>query len=856
MRSIEGDLLELYDERVEVIGKTKADLKFVKDVLLLLRPEIIRPAEGSSSLNNYGMFKNYFKVSIRNIARNKTFSSLNILGLSIGIAACVLISVFVKTELSYDTYNSQYDNTYRVLHHFGYGRDITSKAAIPHSEFQVWGNAPIGPAMQEFFPEMKTMFRFTSPNPWLVEYEGQRFQENDIIFADSTAFKVFDWPVIAGDPESALTRPMTIVLTQKLAKKYFGNKNPIGEILTMDSDDAFEVTAVIELPANTHFQFDAMISMSTFRKFRSGIFNSWGYVDFYTYFTVNESADIYNMKQGVAPFLEKQQQYESGYTIDFEPLADAYLKSEAGRQPGTTGSLSNIYIFSSVAVFILLIACINFMNLSTARSVERAKEVAIRKTIGSYRSSLVFQFITEAILITLFASVIAIILVIVGHNYLEFLSGKELPIDWLITPTYISLGALFILILGIITGIYPAFVLSGFKPIIVLKGSFKSSSQGIWLRKSLVVLQFSLSIILLVGTAVVYSQLKHLRTHELGFEPEQVLVIDYAWDARVQRNLKLIKSELAKHPGVQLVAASRATPGDFFPNAGTTVETINGENLSKSPAIYEIDEDFIPTYNMKIIAGRNFSKDFPLDSANALILNESAARMYGYAKPEEVVGKSFEQWGREGRVISVVKDFNYVSLHNDVEPLSIRYSTSGTTSMISLKLSAGNYQHILNEIEAIWNDVVPYHPLVAYFKDDTFNKQYEADERFGFIVTSFSGLAIFVACLGLFGLTIYSTAQKEKEIGIRKVLGASTTQLIGILSKDFLVLFGIALVVSIPIAWYVMSSWLEDFAYRISLSWELFLVAAIITFVIAMLTMSGRTIITALANPVNALKNE
>jgi putative ABC transport system permease protein len=855
-KSIEGDLLELYEEAVRESGKRKANLRFVRDVMLLFRPSIIKPSDGTYRLNNYGMIKNYMKVSVRNIARNKTFSTLNIIGLSIGMAACVLISIFVKNELSYDTYNSQYDNIYRVLIHYGFERDVEADAYIPIEEYQVWGSAPVGPAIQEYFPEIESVFRFTSPNAWLVEYQEKRFQENNIIFGDSTAFDIFDWPVIAGNPNTALIRPNTIVLTQEMAKKYFGDANPIGEMLIMDSVDPFEVTAVIELPSNTHFDFDAMISMSTFRMRRASIFDQWGYVDFYTYFMVNPHANMSNMKQKIKGLLQKYGQYESGITITFEPLADAYLNSAAGRQPGTTGSLSNIYVFGSIAVFILLIACINFMNLSTARSVERAKEVAIRKTIGSYRRSLIAQFLMEAVIITFIAAILAGVMILLGHSYLEYLSDKALPIDWLFSIKNSFIAVVFILLIGGLAGLYPAIVLSGFKPIKVLKGAYKNSSQGVWLRKSLVILQFSLSIILLVGTSVIYSQLKHLRNHELGFDADQVLVIDFGWDFRVQNKLRYIKEQLSNHPEVSIVSASRATPGDFFPNGGTQITQPNGEIISKSPAVYEIDEDFTATYKMKIVAGRSFSNKFPLDSSNSLMLNESAAALFGYPNPEDIIGKSFEQWGREGKVIGVVGDFNYVSLHNTVEPLSLRYATSGNTSMLSLSITSTNYGKTLREIKDIWSTVVPYHPFIGRFKSQSFNEQYQADERFGVIVTTFSGLAIFVACLGLFGLTIYSTTQKAKEIGIRKVLGASTGHIVGILSKDFVILYAISLLFAIPISWYAMSSWLDDFAYRISMGWELFFISSLITFLIAMLTMSGRTVMTALSNPVKSLRSE
>lgn len=849
VEDIEGDLLERFE-------KKPSKLFFTLDVLKLLRPSLIKPANGGK-LNNYAMISNYYKVSMRNILRNKTFSFLNISGLSVGIASCILILLYVNNELSYDTYNEKYDRTYRVVHYYGSQEKVASDDVLPITDFQVWGNAPVAPAMQNYFPEVDQVFRFTSDAPWLLSYNGISFSEPDILFADSTAFDLFDWPFLAGNPETALIRPNTIVLTKELADKYFKNENPIGKTLIMDGEDPFEVTGVVEIPTNSHFYFNGLISMSTFRNSRPQIFDSWGYVDFYTYFTLKDGATIDQVEAKTDQFITENFSDDFGYTIQFEPLADAYLHSEAGRQPGPVGSLSNIYIFTSVAIFILLIACINFMNLSTARSVERAKEVAIRKTIGSHRGALVYQFLVEAILITTIAAALAVVFIFIGHPTLESISGKTLPIDWLFSLQNIGIGILGILLIGIIAGSYPAFVLSNFKPITVLKGSFKTSSNGIWLRKSLVILQFSLSIILIAGATIVSSQLNFLRAYDMGFDSEQMLVIDYGYDGKVGQKLNYIKKQFLNHSDVEKVSASRATPGDFFPNAGTGVaDPVSGEIVYKSPAIYEIDRDFIPTYSMKMVAGRNFSKDFLLDSINSLILNESAAKLFGYPNPEDIIGKSFEQWGREGKVIGVVENFNYVSLHDEVEPLSLRYGIWYNTSVLSLKLNSNDYSKTLSELEEIWYNVAPHRPFDTRFVDQSFNKQYESDARFGSIFTIFSGLAIFVACLGLFGLTIYSTAQRNKEIGVRKVLGASVGRIVTLLSKDFVRLFIISLVISVPLSWYVMNNWLDGFAYRIALGLEVYAIAAFITLIVAFLTMSFKTVKAALANPVDSLKDE
>ncbi len=855
-RYLEGDLLELFEANSQQKGVKKAQWVFVWEVIRLFRPGIIKNFEGTQKLNYYGMFKNYFKVSMRNILRNKTFSALNVTGLGVGIASCLLIMIYVHNELSYDTYNAKYDRTFRILHNFGSDVEIPADGLLPASELQVWGNAPIAQALKDYFPEVEHVFRFTTSNSFLLEYNGRRFQEEGIAFGDSTFYQIFDWKWIAGNPAVALTRPNTIIISQSVAEKYFGDENPIGKVMLADSQEDYEVTGVYEIPPNSHFDFNALVSMKTFIGYRPIIFESWGYVDFYTYFTVGDNVDIKTMEARIPDFLSNTDNDQEAYTIGFEPLADAYLYSEARRQPGPTGNEDNIYIFISVAAFVLLIACINFMNLSTARSMERAKEVAIRKTIGSGRGSLIFQFLVESQVLTFLSAVIGVLLFWISHPQLEILVDKRLPLDWLLTAGNLAIGMSLVLLLGLVAGVYPAFVLSKFKAVKVLKGAFKNSKDGIWLRRSLVIVQYALSIVLIVGTAVVFDQLQYLRQFDKGFDNEQMLVIDYGWDGKVQRKLEAVKAELGQHSAVESIAASRATPGDFFPNGGTAVKDKNGEWIWTSPGVYEIDEDFIPTYGMEMVTGRHYSSDHPGDSAYSMILNEAAAREFGYTNPLDIIGKDFMQWGREGKVIGVVKDFNYVSLHQGVEPLALRYSTRWSTTKLSLRLKSDNYTQTLTELENIWMTLAPHRPFIAQFSNDNFNRQYETDARFGNVFSIFSGLAIFVACLGLFGLTIYSTTQRQKEIGVRKVLGASMQSLVTMLSKDFIKLFLIAMVFALPVAWYFMNTWLEGFAYRIDMSWQVFAIAAVGTLVISLLTMSFKTVSAALANPVESLRDE
>ncbi|MFY0688204.1 MAG: ABC transporter permease [Cyclobacteriaceae bacterium] len=852
---VTGDLEEIFYDDLDTKGKRTARKNYQLGALKVLRPTLIKKIEGTQKLNYYGMFKNYFKVSIRNMMRYKTFSFLNISGLAVGIASCLLILTYVMHELSYDNFHEK--EIYRVLHSYRSNEAAEEQPNVPLSDYQVWGNSMVGPTMINDYPEVTNYVRFTSPMDFLFQFKNNVFMEKNVVFGDSSMFEIFDFKVLAGDAQDALIKPYTIVLTESMAKKYFGNENPIGQEMIIDETDRLIVSAIVEdIPTNSHFNFDGMISMSTFHDFRPQIFESWGYVDFYTYFTVQEHANIGDMESRARDFLDKYISDWGGYSIKFEPMADAYLKSEAARPPGAIGSITSIYILSSVAIFILLIACINFMNLSTARAVERAKEVAIRKTIGSTRENLIFQFLIEAILVSIFSGILAIGFISISMPFLAALSGKPLTPDWMMSFEAVGLALASLMMLGLISGLYPAMVISQYKPVVVLKGAFKNSSRGVFLRKSLVVLQFSISIILLVGTIVVSSQLDHLKDHDLGFNPSNKIVIDFGWDMKVQRSLDRMRNEFYSLPAVKSIAISRAVPGHFFPNGGTEIEGPSGEMVAYAPAMYEINEDFIPVFEMEMAAGRNYSKDFPLDSANALIINEAAAKLYGYNDVNEIIGKPFDQWGRVGKVIGVVKDFNYQSLHNKIEPLALRYSTPQNTSMITMELNTSDYRSTLLDIESKWNQLYPHRPMVYKFIDRHFNTQYEEDQRFGQVFTIFSGLAVLVACLGLFGLTMYSITQRTKEIGIRKVMGASISQIVTILSYDFFKLFLGAVLLSVPLAWYLMDQWLADFAYQIDLTWTPFVLALLVSFVVAMLTISSRTIKAASCNPVDTLRNE
>lgn len=856
VEDLEGDILERFERKIESENFKNAKWGLTLDILKLFRPGIIRPLNQNKQQTQFDMFKNYSKVAWRHILKEKFYSAINITGLAVGITCCLFITLYINFELSYDNYNEKLDRTYRVLQAYRSNDEANGSKASPE-EFQVWGCAPIGEALANEFPEIEHVFRFTSPYELLLSYGSNIFQENNIVFADSTAFDVFSWDLIYGDKETALDQPNSIILSKELAYKYFGNSNPLGELMTVDNDESFKVTGVIDLPTNTHFSYDAYVSMGTFRNWRSEIFEWWGYVDFYTYITIRENASLRNLYDNAQAVVDKGTSHweRSTMEVDFEPLAGAYLNSKASRQPGATGSISNLYIFGFIGVFVLLIATINFVNLSTARSVERAKEVGIRKVVGAHKNSLSFQFLFEFITLSLVSAIIAFALAALLNPTFQEVSGKPITLDFLYSLKFILSFLASILIVGVLAGSYPAFLLSQFRPIQVLKGNFKSSSKGIILRKSLVVFQFTLTIALLVGTAVVFSQLNFMQKYDLGFEKNNTIVVDYGYDGHVNRQNLAIKKALSEVNGVISVAASRAVPGDFFPNAGTQIEDMEGIMIGHSPAIYEIDPDFIPNYKIELAAGRFFVHGDSTDINNALMINEAAARLYGYNNPEDVIGKKFEQWGKNGEVIGVVKDFNYESLHTDVQPLTLRFEP-WSMSKFSIKIANENVSATLEALNEKWKELIPDRPFNYTFLSTTFNDQYQSDGQFGKVFGGFAALAIGIAFLGLLGLTTYSTTQRTKEIGIRKILGASVNKIVLLFAKDFSYLLIIAFLVALPLSWLFIQNWLKDFAYKVNIGAEIYFMAGIAVALLALFTISWQSIRVATQNPVDSIRNE
>ncbi|MFI5159850.1 MAG: ABC transporter permease [Sphingobacteriales bacterium] len=793
------------------------------------------------------MLRNYIKIAFRNLWRHKSFSLINIIGLAVGMTAFLLIVMYVSFETSYDKFHAKVDQVYRL--------NVDIKSANDVLKFSA-SSAPMGPAIKADFPEVLESTRIF-PDEALIKVNNQVFQENRVYTTEPSFFKVFSFPLVKGDPETALKTPYSMVLTETTAKKYFGTADPMGKTFMIEGKDLVTVTGIVkDPPANSQFQFHMLYSISTMEKKYPGRLEQWGNFGNFTYLLLTKNADPARLQSKFPAFLkrhisEDNRKQGQDYALYLKPLKDVYMDPRGGFEQG---SLSNVYIFSVVALFILVIAAINFINLTTARATERAKEVGVRKVIGAARNQLTIQFLGESVILCLVSFVLAVALVSLLLSMFNQLAGKIIS-QTILEHGFAGLLLLISLLIGVVAGAYPALALSAFKPVMILKGRFSSSSKGALLRKGLVVFQFTISIVLIVGTLVVYRQLNYMRSQPLGFDKNQMVTLDFGNDDNVIKSYESIKNEFRSIPNVLAVAVSHGLPGVGSANAHSEFENRQGAMQPLNINMYDVDYDFIPEYGMKVIAGRTFSKDYGTDTTKATVINEATAKILGYTSPKDAIGKKFSQWGRDGQIIGVVKDFHYRSLQENVEPLNMRVNPSNAR-IFTLKIAATGIPATLAAIEAKWKLLIPQRPFNYAFVDENFNKQYAGEERFGKLFMYFAVLAIFISCLGLLGLASYSTLQRTREIGIRKVLGASIPGIVNMLSKEFLILVVIAAFIAFPLAWYGMNRWLKDFAYKENISWMIFAVAGLLAFMIAITTVSVQAIRAALANPVKSLRSE
>lgn len=848
---LEGDLLELFAQRLRMYGARAARRRYVCDVLSLMRPFAWKKQPEKyprSAFTSPAMIHNYLKIAFRNLAKHKTFSLINVLGLSVGMTACFLIALYVNFELTYDTFNKKANRIYRL------STDIAYSGGVLHYSISSW---PFGPNLQNDFPDIEAFTRISKEN-YLFRKGDLKFNEAQTILADSSLFQVFDFKLLQGNPKTALRAPFSVVLTESSAKKYFGDQDPVGQTLLVgDAGDPAQVTGVMrEPPVNSQIKGDIFISMTTHtRHYNTAVNEEWANFGTTTYLLLKPGSSATTLTKKFPAFLERHignflHQEKVSFTFVLEPLLDIYLHSD--REAEQSGSISNIYTFTIIAVFILLIACINFVNLTTARSLERAREVGVRKAVGAAKSTLARQFIVESLVISSLSFVFALVFSAALIPVFNGLSGKTVSYGIMTELPFVV--ALFgaSLLIGLASGIYPALVLSSFESVKVLKGRFAASNKGIFLRKGLVTAQFTISIALIIGTMIVHTQLDFMRSYKLGFSKDQTVVIPSGTGG----SREALKVALQHLNGVTSVAASSSVPGGDNSDAHSKIENSQGEMQIATLDVYRVDFDFIPQYGLKVMAGRPFSKEFASDSTKALVINEATVKLLGYTSPEQAIGKKFSQWDREGTIIGVVKDFNFKSLRESVRPLTFRLLDPWNGEWLSIKLNGNHVPKTLEAIETQWKIQRPDRPFSYYFLDEFYDRQYRSDVRFQELFSNFAALAIMISCLGLLGLASYSTIQRTKEIGVRKVLGASATSIVGLLSRDFLQLIGLAFLIAAPLAWLAMHRWLQGFAYKADISLWTFIAAALLSAFVALVTISFQSIRAALMNPVKSLRNE
>ncbi len=795
------------------------------------------------------MIKNLLLVALRNFKRDKWYSLLNILGLTIGITFSLFLIFYVQDELSYDRHHEKADRIFRV----------ESYIKEPEKDTLKWVSTPfpLAPALSKDYPEVEEAIRFVGNGNILYKKGELSLYQDKVFFADSNVFRVFTHPFIEGDPQTALVAPNSMVLTQSVAEKYFGKaESYIGKSLENTNGDVYRITGVVkDVPKNSHIIFNALISRSSLP---ADFANNWGGFGFHTYVLLKPYTNTASFEKKLLPVYDKYlasifAQYNINIQFGVRSITAIHLHSDMQGEPEELGNISYIYIFSAVAFFMLLIACINYMNLTTARSARRAKEVGMRKVVGAQRAQLIRQFLVESLLFTIIALVVSFALVAITLPFLNSLAGKHLAFTDLMQPAFIGILLVVTLFTALVSGSYPAFFLTAFQPIKVFKGKVATDVKKGILQQLLVTAQFAIAVLLIICTTVVYNQMRHVQDFKLGYSREQVVLMPAAGDSTA---FESARQQLIQHTGIVDVARSSRIPTGRLLD-GQTAFVMRGSELAPMGAMIKglaIDEQFIPTYQIEMLAGRNLSREHPSDRTGAFILNESAAKMLGWDDPSDAVGNVFAYGDRKGQIIGVTKDFHFESLHQEVVPLAM--GMDGGYAWWSIRRSGGDVSAALFHLESVWKARFPDNPFRYEFLDDRFGALYEKEQTQQVLFSIFAGIAIFISCLGLLGLSMYMAELRMKEIGIRKVLGASVLGIVQLLSKDFLKLVLIAIFIAAPIAWWLMNNWLDDFAYRVTLQWWMFAVAGLVAMIIALATVGWQAIRAAMANPVESLRDE
>jgi putative ABC transport system permease protein len=808
------------------------------------------------------MLHNYLTIALRNLLRHKGYACINVGGLAVGIACCLLILLYIQYELSYDRFPAGADRIYRVVREERAPGRVTSLAITP---------GPLAPALQREFPEIQQVVRLKPPNAaWMLRHEDRSFYETSFYIADSTVFDVFSIPLLKGNPATALQRPYTVVLTEAMARKYFGEEEPIGKLIRAEESMDLEVTGVMpSLPSNSHLKFEILASMGTQeeldRQNNQTYLTRWrSNYNFYTYVVLAPGADPSRLEQKLPALIEKYAGSElraAGVTMRFslQPLAAIHLHSHLERELSANSDVASIYLFSAIAVFILLIACINFMNLATAHATMRAKEVGIRKVVGGQRHQLIIQFLGESLVVSCFAALLALGVAKLLVPVFNILAGKAIPGDLLTNGTALAGLAGITLVVGLVAGAYPAFVLSAFRPAAVIAGMRGAGRARSRLRKALVVAQFTITIALMICTGIVLEQLRYIRSRDLGLDPAQMVVMPLTYPPFSQR-YSAFKQQVLQHPAVLGVTRSHFAPGRWN-NVSYSLYQSAKAPMTESVEMCTLgaDEDFVATMGMTLVAGRFLERPAGAEPEPAYVLTEAAVTRLGWFSPEDAIGQSID-WlppaggRRPSTIVGVVNDVHLRSLHDRIEPVVFYYTLGG--AYIYVKIAAAQMPETLAFLRQTWKRVNPNAAFEYRFMDEEFARLYEAEERLGTLVGGFALLAVVIGCLGLFGLASFTVTQRTKEIGIRKVLGASIPNLIRLISKEFLLLVAVSNLLAWPVAYYAMSRWLQNFAYRIDIGAGVFVLAAVMALAVALATVGGHALRAARTNPVEALRYE
>lgn len=813
------------------------------------------------------MFKINLILALRNLLKYKSFSFINLFGLTVGLSCCLLIGIYIANELSFDRYHAKADRIWRVSREFR-NKDGTMQLHLGHLA------PPFGPLLKNEFSVVEEATRMLQTDASLRRGD-QLFLEEEFFFAEAAAFRMFDIPLVQGSTAS-VEEPYTVLLSETSAKKIFGNEDPVNQVLRVNDLADMKVTGVFkDFPYNSHFHPDFLASFATMRDTniygQQQLETNWGNNSFSTFLLLPEGYEASKLEAQFPAFLDKVMagvysgngmlKPSAMTSLHLMPLTDIHLKSHLDSEMEENGDLKRVYIFAAIALFVLLIACVNYMNLSTARSATRAKEIGIRKVVGAYRWEIVSQFLSEAVVLSLSAVVLACALTFLMLPAVNKLLGQELSVSYSQIGAFAAAAGALALATGLLAGAYPAFFLSGLKPLKMIRGNAAEdqSSGGISLRKILVVSQFSISLVLIIATLVVFNQLKFMQSKSLGLNKDQVVTLNFY--NSLSQKYDAFYNELVSNPAIKIATRSSRLPsGRLLDSFGSAQLQMNGDTLEPTQVdlkMVTVDHRFFPLYNIDMAAGRNYLSDQGVDRRSSFILNEAAIRNLRIASSEEAIGKRINYGNRDAQIVGVVKDFNFESLHQDILPMIFFIPSDSTFfNFISIKIDGARTSEALAHIQATWQKFLPEFPYDYSFLDEQYGQLYEAEQRQGRVFIAFALIAIVVACLGLFGLASFTVERRHKEIGIRKVLGASVAGITGLLAKDFLKLVLIAIILASPIAYWMMGKWLDDFAYRIKIEWWMFVLAGVLALAIAFLTVSFQSVKAALMNPVRSLRSE